>query len=112
MIESQGMEIVGIITALAAQTWLIIKYLLDRMDQKLTAERDERIKNEEHSRKELADVKDQYVRREDYNRHVDNMEKQIAQVGQAMGDLQRGMNQRLDTIMAMLVQKLTGTEGK
>lgn len=90
---------------IGVQTWLIIRYLIDRMDKKMQAERTERLGEQAKINQELSNFRDTHVRRDDFHRHVDNVEKQIGNVVIMITNLGAKFDSRLDTIISMITSK-------
>lgn len=61
-----AIAVAGAVAAVALQTWLIIKYLIGRMD-----------KGDAELHGRIDQVKDDYVRRDDFNMHLQRVEQGI-----------------------------------
>ena len=89
------LTIIGMMIIMAFNTWAIIRYLLDRMDEKMQSERDERLKTEADISTRLDKIKETHVLREDFHRFVDDVKGQITQ-------MTNGINHRMDSLFTAL----------
>jgi len=99
------LTILSMVFAMGVQTWLIIRYLMDRGDGKLEAERKERINAEVSMRTEISEFRDTHVRRDDFHRHIDNVEKIFANLTLNISNLSVALTGRLDSIMTMIATR-------
>lgn len=86
-------QIVGLIIGFVVHFFATVKYLLDRMDAKMEAERKERTASEVKLREDLKD----FVLKEDYHRSADDIKVQIAAMSSSF-------NSRLDQLFALMSQ--------
>ena len=98
----------AIVVGMAVQTWLIIRYLIDRMDQKMKEEREERLREQSKTDSTINDFRDTHVRRDDFHRHVDNVEKQIGNLVIMISNLGTKFDTRLDAMMSIMAQYKAG----
>lgn len=98
---------IGGVFAVAIQTWMIIQFLMDRMDKKVEDERMERLTNEKKFEEEIKNIRETYVRRDDFNRHLDNVEKMFTTMTQNLSNFSLSVTGRLDSIMTMMAHKST-----
>lgn len=97
-------QLCAIVVGMAVQTWLIIRYLIDRMDQKMKEEREERLRDQAKIETTINEFRDTHVRRDDFHRHVDNVEKQIGNLVIMISNLGTKFDTRLDAMMGIMAQ--------
>lgn len=92
---SDVLSVLGLMLALAVQTWAIMRFMISRMDGH-SDKQEEKIAAI-HTR--INEVKDQYVKRTDIDRDLAQMNRSIADVNQSLNMQMTGVNTRLDTII-------------
>ena len=102
MSNTEVLMLIGYVGATGVQTWLLVRYLIDRMDKKanevyiqMGKEREERLQSEAMIRANVDGIRDTHVRREDYLHHVNAMSTQIT-------DLRNSITSRLDAVISAL----------
>lgn len=101
-------QLCAIVVGMAVQTWLIIRYLIDRMDDEMKEERDERLRQQTKTESSISEFRDTHVRRDDFHRHVDNVEKQISNLVIMISNLGTKFDTRLDAMMGIMAQYKAG----
>lgn len=124
MPDSSVIEFVLFILTIIGMFAGVVKYLMDKLDaadnksiehrveleRQLRQEFEEAITGltkqhtilEKHLNNELSSIKETHVRRDDYIRHVDNMEKQFQNMNTVFNDFSRSVTQRLDNIISIV----------
>lgn len=83
---------------------------MDRTDTKVAEEAKARKDLEDNIRKDLEAIKDNHVRRDDHNRHVEAVERQITAVTQMVATMGQNINSRLDNLVSLVAASIKGKE--
>lgn len=110
---SMFLEIVGMLGSAAVQTWLIIKYLIDRQDKAVNKLRDERIAMIAELHNKVNKISDDHVKREEFNAHVEATKSDARSMLTMLTNLGVSINTRLDSVLLMMAarNKSDGNEG-
>ena len=82
----------------------IVKYLMDRDDKSETSLRAEFNKSIDEINKQISDIKDTHVKRDDHNRHAESVERQIRDVSTMVSNMSTSINIRLDGLFAIMTR--------
>lgn len=86
----------------------IIRYILDKVEEKHRQGSEAQLRLESEIRKDLKEIGDNYVRRDDHARHVESVERQINGVTITMNSMNKDITGRLDNLMAMIATLVVG----
>jgi hypothetical protein len=102
-----AIQIMGLLLAMMVQTFILVKGILMWVESRMDKERAERLENEEKIFREINNIKEIHVRRDDFLRHVDQLEQKIiASVGEAIQTVRGEVNQSIHTMGTSLNQRL------
>ncbi len=93
-------QVLGFAGAMIVWTVGMLRYIIKRMDDGDRVNRDDI--EALHSR--VNDVKDNYVRRDDFQEAVKRMERTLDKLHDAVSEQGRHVNRRFDTVLTTLAQ--------
>jgi Leucine-rich repeat (LRR) protein len=101
----------GFLLALAVQTWGLTRFLISRMDSQKEKLESQIEKNRTESSAEnklvhdrINTVKDQYVKREDIDRDLAQIQRSVSDVNANVNAQMSGVNNRLDHIVSIMTK--------
>lgn len=93
-----GLALLTFITSVV----VVIKYLMDR-DEKIESNlRLDTNKVVDEIRKEISEIKENYVRSEVHNRHAEAVERQIRDMNALVSNMSAAINVRLDNLFSLI----------
>lgn len=106
------MAVLGFILAIAVQTWGIIHYLINRMDNhkrelevKLESDKKDSSREDSNLHTRINEVKDQYVKRTELDREFSTLQKGMTDMKADFHIAMQGINTRIDQVIAILSRK-------
>lgn len=103
-----ALEVAGMVGAFGLQSWAIVKFLMSRMDTQ-----------HEKAMGEIADVREKFVLKEDFNRHADQFREEMKAMRaesetsrntlmNMLTNLGVSLNTRLDSLLLMMGSQSNG----
>lgn len=102
------LQLAALFVGLGTYTWGIVTFILNSMEKKMEMERAERLSVQDDIYKKLDASKESSVRREDFNRHVDYVEKQFGSFRVDLNSNMQGLAARLDSVIVLITKGAAG----
>lgn len=100
-------QISGFFLALGGYTWGVISYIMKTIDDRVSSERKERLRVEGDLYNKIDLSKENSVRREDFNRHVDSVEKQFTSFREDLKTSMSTINSQLNNLILLMTSSNT-----
>lgn len=101
-------QIIALIVAVGGYTWGVVRFVMESIEKKISSEREERLRIEKDLYNKIDHTKDQNVRREDFNRHVDYVEKQFGVFRADLNNFMQGIGTKLDSVIILMTNQNKG----